>query len=71
MMKNTRLTPDQFRERREKLGLTPEQLAAILDTTPRAVRNWEQTEGKDMRAPNPIACRYLLLLTGERQLRDT
>lgn len=60
------LTPEEFKERRLRLGWTPEQLAMVLDTTPRAVRNWEQTEGPDMRKPNPIACRVLLWMIGER-----
>ena len=64
-----RLTPVQFKERRERLGMTPEQLADILETTPRAVRNWEQVEGADMRKPNTMACRILMHLTGERVIK--
>ena len=65
----TRLTPVQFKKRRERLRLSPEELAEILDTTPRAIRNWEQVEGADMRTPNPIACRILMHLTGERTIK--
>ena len=67
--KSTRLTPVQFKARREMLKLTPEELAEILDCNPRAIRNWEQTEGADMRKPNPIACRVLMHLTGEHEIK--
>lgn len=64
------MTPQEFKQRRESLGLKPEELAAILDTTPRAVRNWEQTDASrsDARKPDKTACRVLLWMTKERDV---
>lgn len=54
------MTPQQFRETRSNLGLSINDLAAILDTNPVTVRRWEMDEGKQTgRPPNPIACQVL------------
>ena len=51
------MTPAEFRAARHELGLTLDQLGAILATNPRTVRRWEKDDGT--RPPNPIACRVL------------
>lgn len=53
------MTPQEFKEARQSLGLTLEQLGAILDTAPRTVRKWEAQSGTNSRDPNPIACRVM------------
>ena len=49
------MTPSQFKQARQSLGLSQSELAAILNTTDRTVRKWENDE----RGPNPIACRVV------------
>ena len=49
------MTPAQFKEARHTLGLSVNQLAAILNTEPRSVRRWED----GTRTPNPVASRVL------------
>jgi DNA-binding transcriptional regulator YiaG len=50
----------EFREARQKLGLSVNQLSAILDTNPVTVRRWEMDDNKaTARDPNPIACQVL------------
>jgi DNA-binding transcriptional regulator YiaG len=54
------MTPKEFKETRNGLGLSTKQLAAILDVSPVTVRRWEMTSGKaSARKPDPIACRVL------------
>lgn len=53
------MTSLEFKEARHLLGLTLEQLGAILDTAPRTVRKWEAQSGTNARAPNPIACQVM------------
>jgi len=59
------LTPTEFKQARQKLGLSASQLGHILNTDPRTVRKWEQEDGT--RPPNPIACRVMeWMLNGYR-----
>jgi DNA-binding transcriptional regulator YiaG len=54
------MTPKEFKATRKGLGLSVNQLAAILDVSPVTVRRWEMTSGKaSARKPDPIACRVL------------
>lgn len=58
-------TPQQFKQARNKLGLSAKQLGTILNTDPRTIRRWEDESGT--RPPNPVACRVMeWLLTGWR-----
>ena len=59
------MTPQQFKEARQKLGLTQRELADILNSNPRTVRHWETDD--DTRPVNPIAERVLeWMLNGYR-----
>lgn len=59
------MTPTQFKEARNTLGLSQSQLGKILNTDPRTIRKWE-SEG-DPRPVNPIAARVMeWLLDGFR-----
>ena len=59
------MTPTEFKEKRQSLGLSQRQLGEILNSDPRTVRRWE-TES-DPRPVNPIAARVLQwLLSGFR-----
>lgn len=49
------MTHEEFKEARHTLGLSVNQLAAILNTEPRSVRRWED----GTRHPNPVASRVL------------
>lgn len=49
------MTPQEIRERRLALGLTPRELAARVGVTPGAVRQWE----RGTRAPYPATLRRL------------
>lgn len=51
------MTPAQFKEARQTLGLSTSKLGAILNVDPRTVRRWEENDGT--RPPNPIACRVV------------
>lgn len=54
------MTPEQFKEARQSLGLSVNQLSKILDTNPVTIRKWEtDPRFKTARSPNPIACRVL------------
>jgi DNA-binding transcriptional regulator YiaG len=54
------MTPTQIKEARRKLGLTQSQLAAILDTDPRAVRAMESDPATSKhRKPAPRMMRLL------------
>lgn len=49
------MTPQEFKQARQSLGLSQSQIAAILgmgDSGDRTVRKWENGE----RSPNQIAC---------------
>jgi DNA-binding transcriptional regulator YiaG len=59
------MTPTEFKQARQKLGLSSSQLGVILNTDPRTVRRWE--DDSSMRPPNPIACRVITwMLSGYR-----
>jgi len=51
------MTPQQFKEARQSLGLSLRQLALILNVNVRTVQKWEADDGT--RPPNPIATRVL------------
>lgn len=55
------MTPQQFRERRQELGYTQEQLAQELGVTVRAVAKWEAGNAPIDRRTQ-LAMRYLALL---------
>ena len=50
------MTPQEFKERRQELGLSVSQLAHVLGVDPRTVRRWE---ANNQRPPHPTACRIL------------
>lgn len=54
------MNPIDFKEARQKLGLSAAQLGTILDTDPRTIRRWESDV--DPRPVNPIAARVLTWL---------
>lgn len=59
------MKPEQFKAKRNELGLTQSQLASILGMTGNnadlTVRRWEMPDtAKGARPPNPIACKILL-----------
>ena len=59
----------EFRDARQSLGLSVNQLSEILNTNPVTVRRWEMAEDKNTaRDPNPIACQVLRWL-GDGRLR--
>lgn len=59
------MTPAQFKDARNRLGLSASQLADIIDSDPRTIRKWEREDGT--RPPNPIAVRIMeWMLTGYR-----
>lgn len=68
------MTPQEFREARQSLGLSISDTVEIMglgkngDVT---VRRWElDPDKKQARAPNPIACKVLeYLLSGELVLK--
>ena len=64
------MTAQEFKEARRKLGLSVNELAAILDTNPVTIRKWETDPCHNTaRAPNPIACQVLRWLeSGELKL---
>lgn len=68
-------TAQEFKEARQKLGLTQSELAATLGLGKNGgvtVRKWEMPEeANNARPPNPIACKVLeWLLSGELILKD-
>lgn len=65
------MTNQEFKEARQKLGLSINDLSAILDTNAVSIRRWEMSDDKGTaRAPNPIACQVLRwLASGELQIK--
>jgi len=53
----TPMTPQKFKEARQTLGLTQQELAYILNSNPRTVRRWETDD--DTRPVNPVAQRVI------------
>lgn len=62
------MTPDEFKQARQKLGLTQAELGRILNSADSTIRRWEAKPGTNMaRPPNPVATRVLRwLLAGYR-----
>lgn len=62
------MTPSQFKQARQQLGLSLSELAAILGVDDRTIRKWEAPEDTNSaRPPNPIAVRVVQwLLDGYR-----
>jgi DNA-binding transcriptional regulator YiaG len=60
-----KMTPEQFKAKRNELGLTQSQLADILGMSGKnadlTVRRWEMpATANGARPPNPMACKILL-----------
>ena len=54
------MTSEEFKEARQKLGLTQSQLGQILDTAPQTIRKWEMgADRSTSRPPNPVASRAM------------
>ena len=54
------MTPSEFKQARQTLGLSQSQLGHILDTAPQTIRKWEMPEYRSTsRGPNPIACQVM------------
>ena len=61
------MTPTEFKQARQSLGLSVTDLAHILAVGPRTVRSWEQPAGSRSRDPSPTACRVMeWMLNGYR-----
>ena len=50
------MTPEEFKQTRQELGLSASKLADILGVDPRTVRRWE---ANNQRPPHPTACRVV------------
>ena len=52
------MTPAEFKEARQNLGLSQAQLGRILKTAPQTIRKWEMNPetASTARKPNPVAC---------------
>lgn len=54
------MTPQEFKEARQTLGLTQSQLGRILDTDPSTIRRWEMNVDRSTaRPPNPVASQVM------------
>ena len=54
------MTPEQFKEARQSLGLSQYQLGEVLNTNPSTIRKWEMAgDQSTRRSPNPVACRVM------------
>ena len=51
------MTPKQFKQARNSLGLSSAQIGLILNTDKRTIRKWESDQ--DSRPVNPIAARCM------------
>jgi len=62
------LNAAEFKEARQKLGLTQSELGHILNTSPVTVRKWEMPDtASNARTPNPVAAQVMRwLLAGYR-----
>jgi len=63
--RENKMTPEQFKAKRNELGLTQSQLALILGMTGAnsglTIRRWEMPEtASSARPPNPTACKILM-----------
>ena len=52
------MTPDEFREMRERIGISKARLARLLGVNVVSVNRWE-SHSAYRRPPNPIACTVL------------
>lgn len=65
------MTPIEFKEARNNLGLSINQLAEILNTNPVTIRKWETPDDRNTaRKPNPIACQVLRWIADGKLLLD-
>lgn len=54
------MTPAEFKQARNTLGLSASQLGAILDTDPRTIRKWEaDASHSTARSVNPVAAQVM------------
>lgn len=53
------MTPTQFKRARKSLGLSREELAAVLNASVASIIKWETVSGINARKPNPVACRAM------------
>lgn len=62
------MTPTEFKQARQSLGLTQLELSAVLGVTPQTVRKWEAPEDRGThREVNPIASKVMSwMLAGMR-----
>ncbi|MGI3169957.1 helix-turn-helix domain-containing protein [Pseudooceanicola sp. C21-150M6] len=62
------MSPEEFKEARQKLGLTQSELGRIIDTAPQTIRKWEMDESRSTaRSVNPVAAQVMRwLLDGFR-----
>jgi len=59
------MTPAEFKQARESLGLTLAELGHILDTSPTTIVKWEMPPtNSTARKPNPIAVRVMRWMLG-------
>lgn len=54
------MTPQEFKQARQSLGLSQSQLGRILDTAPQTIRKWEMDPIRSTSRPvNPIAAQAM------------
>lgn len=54
------MTPAEFKEARQTLGLTQSELGDLLDTNPSTIRRWEMDPKQSTaRPPNPVAVKVM------------
>lgn len=54
------MSPQEFKEARQQLGLTQSQLGKIIDTAPQTIRKWEMDESRNTaRSVNPVAAKVM------------
>lgn len=62
------MTPSEFKEARQQLGLSQRELGDLIDTNPVTIRKWETDDkNSSSRKPNPVASKVMRwLLDGFR-----
>lgn len=54
------MTPNEFKEARNNLGLTQSELGIILNTNPSTIRKWEMPPiNSTSRSVNPVAAKVM------------